>query len=163
CAGCGGDKMRPVGSGKPSVVYEYVQPHFRKRVFRRETLSCRCGHIVTAPAPARVGEKTRYAPSFIAHLIVTKCADSIPQYRLERAYRNIGIPMSRSTMYSLLQREGRELRPLQEAADRPRARCTRRTRRRDQHASARHRTSRFLLDLRHARPRRVSLCPRSQW
>lgn len=116
CAGCGHAKMRNVGSGKPSVVYEYVQPHFRKRVFRRETLSCRCGHIVTAPAPDRVGEKTRYAPSFIAHLIVTKCADSIPQYRLEKAYRNLGIPMSRSTMCALLHRGGRELRPLQEAA-----------------------------------------------
>lgn len=116
CADCGSATMRPVGSGKSSVVYEYVQPHFRKRVFRRETLSCRCGHIVTAPAPERVGDKTRYAPSFIAHLIVTKCGDSIPQYRLEKAYRNLGIPMSRSTMCSLLHRGARELRPLQEAA-----------------------------------------------
>lgn len=116
CASCGSDKMRNVGAGKPSVVYEYVQPHFRKRVFRRETLSCRCGHIVTAPAPDRVGEKTRYAPSFIAHLIVTKCGDSIPQYRLEKAYRNLGIPMSRSTMCALLHRGGRELSALQNAA-----------------------------------------------
>jgi transposase len=116
CAECGEGKMRNVGSGKPSVVYEYVQPHFRKKVFRRETLSCRCGHIVTAPAPERVGEKTRYAPSFIAHLIVSKCGDSIPQYRLEKAYRNLGIPMSRSTMCSLLHRGARELLALQEAA-----------------------------------------------
>jgi transposase len=116
CAHCGNDKMRSVGAGKPSVVYEYVQPHFRKRVFRRETLSCRCGHIVTAPAPDRVAEKTRYAPSFIAHLIVTKCGDSIPQYRLEKAYKNLGIPMSRSTMCALLHRGGRELAALQNAA-----------------------------------------------
>jgi transposase len=116
CASCGSEKMRQVGHGKPSVVYEYVQPHFRKRVFRRETLSCRCGHIVTAPAPDRVGDKTRYAPSFIAHLIVTKCGDSIPQYRLEKSYRNLGIPMSRSTMCSLLHRGARELEPLQRAS-----------------------------------------------
>jgi transposase len=116
CSACGNEKMRNVGAGKPSIVYEYVQPHFRKRVFRRETLSCRCGYIVNAPAPERVGEKTRYAPSFIAHLIVTKCGDSIPQYRLEKAYRNLGIPMSRSTMCSLLHRGGRELAPLQNAA-----------------------------------------------
>lgn len=116
CGQCGNEKMRHVGAGKPSVVYEYVQPHFRKRVFRRETLSCRCGHIVTAPAPDRVGEKTRYAPSFIAHLIVTKCGDSIPQYRLEKAYKNLGIPMSRSTMCALLHRGARELSALQNAA-----------------------------------------------
>jgi transposase len=116
CSHCGNEKMRNVGAGKPSVVYEYVQPHFRKKVFRRETLSCRCGHIVTAPAPDRVGEKTRYAPSFIAHLIVTKCSDSIPQYRLEKAYKNLGIPMSRSTMCALLHRGAKELNGLQKAA-----------------------------------------------
>jgi transposase len=72
CPECGNTELRRVGAGKPSTVFEYVQPHFRKRIYRRETLSCRCGHIVTAPAPDRVGEKTRYAASFIAHLVVSK-------------------------------------------------------------------------------------------
>jgi transposase len=116
CPKCGCTELRRVGNGKPSTVYSYVQPHFRKIVYQRETLSCRCGHIVTAPAPDRVGEKTRYSPSFIAHLIVSKCNDSIPQYRLEKAYRNIGIPMSRSTMCDLLHRSADELRPLYDAA-----------------------------------------------
>jgi len=115
CPSC--DKaLRAVGKGKLSSVIEYVRPHFRKRVFQRETLSCRCGHIVTAPAPERVGEKTRYAPSFIAHLVVSKCNDSIPQYRLEKAYRQIGIPISRSTMCDLFHRAADELRPLHAAA-----------------------------------------------
>jgi len=116
CPECGNTELRRVGNGKPSTVYEYVQPHFRKRIYRRETLSCRCGHIVTAPAPTRVGEKTRYAPSFIAHLIVSKCSESTPQYRLEKFYRNIGIPISRSTMCSLVHRGAAELRPLHNAA-----------------------------------------------
>lgn len=116
CPACGNTELRRVGNGKPSTVYEYVQPHFRKRIYRRETLSCRCGHIVTAPAPTRVGEKTRYAPSFIAHLIVSKCSESTPQYRLEKFYRNIGIPISRSTMCSLVHRGAAELRPLHKAA-----------------------------------------------
>jgi len=116
CPECGNTELRRVGAGKPSTVYEYVQPHFRKRIYRRETLTCRCGHIVTAPAPGRVGEKTRYAPSFVAHLIVSKCGDSIPQYRLEKAYRNLGIPVSRSTMCGLLHRGATELEPLYKAA-----------------------------------------------
>ncbi len=107
--------MHPVGS-KPSVVWEYVQPFFRKRVYERETVACSCGHITTAPAPERMGEKTRYAPSFIAHLIVNKCAHSNPQNRLEKAYRDIGVPMSRSTMCSLIHRGARELRPIYMAA-----------------------------------------------
>lgn len=117
CPTCGNDKsMRNVGFGKPSTVYEYVPGYFRTRIFRRQTLACRCGYIVTAPAPERVAEKTRYAPSFIAHLIVTKCSSSMPQYRLEKEYRNIGIPISRSTMCTLFHRGARELRPLYSAA-----------------------------------------------
>lgn len=117
CPTCGGDeKIRNVGFGKPSTVYEYIPGYFRRRIFQRQTLACRCGYIVTAPAPDRVAEKTRYAPSFIAHLIVTKCSSSMPQYRLEKEYRNIGIPMSRSTMCSLFHRGAHELRPLYAAA-----------------------------------------------
>jgi transposase len=116
CAACDNKKLRSVGAGKLSTVIEYVRPHFRKRVYQRETLACRCGRIVTAPAPERVGEKTRYAPSFVAHLVVSKCNDSIPQYRLEKAYRQIGVPISRSTMCDLFHRAATELRPLHEAA-----------------------------------------------
>jgi transposase len=115
CPSCEGS-LRPIGAGKASSVIEYVRPHFRKRIFRRETLSCRCGHMVTAPAPDRVGEKTRYASSFVAHLVVSKCNDSIPQYRLEKAYRQIGIPIARSTMCDLFHRAADELRPLYNAA-----------------------------------------------
>jgi len=116
CPECGNTKLRRVGKGKSCTVYEYIAPHFRRRVYNRETLSCRCGTIVTAPAPVRVGEKSRYAPSFVAHLIVSKCSESMPQYRLEKHYRNLGIPMSRSTMCSLLHRGADELRPLHAAA-----------------------------------------------
>jgi transposase len=116
CPDCGNAKLRPVGAGKPSTVYEYVQPYFRKRIYQRETLCCRCGYIVTAPAPDRVGDKTRYAPSFVAHLIVSKCSESTPQYRLEKFYRNIGIPIARSTLCGLLHRGAGELRPLYAAA-----------------------------------------------
>jgi transposase len=116
CPACGNGQLRRVGKGKASTVYEYVQPHFRKRIYQRETLACRCGHIVTAPAPERVGDKTRYAASFVAHLIVNKCDDSFPQYRLEKSYRRLGIPISRSTMCDLLHRGADELRPLHAAA-----------------------------------------------
>lgn len=116
CPVCARRDLRAVGAGKLSSVVEYVRPHFRKRVYQRETLACRCGHIVTAPAPERVGEKTKYAPSFVAHLVVSKCNDSIPQYRLEKAYKQIGIPISRSTMCDLFHRAANELAPLHKAA-----------------------------------------------
>jgi transposase len=116
CPECGNSELRPVGSGKPSIVYDYVPGYFRKHLYRRQTLSCRCGYIVTAPPPERVAEKTRYAPGFIAHLAFSKCSNSIPQYRLEKEYKQIGVPISRSTMCSLFHRAAKELRPLYNAA-----------------------------------------------
>ena len=116
CPKCGAAELRRIGKGKPSTLYDYVQPFFRKRVFLRETLACRCGHVVTAPTPDRMGEKTRYAPGFVAHLIVNKCGDSNPQYRLEKSYKNIGIPISRSTLCGLIHRGAGELKPLHNAA-----------------------------------------------
>jgi len=116
CPHCGQEELRKVGDGKPSTVYDYVPGYFRRHVYRRETLSCRCGHIVTAAAPDRVAEKTRYAPGFIAHLIFSKCSSSMPHYRLEKEYRQLGIPISRSTMCTLFHRGASELRPLYNAA-----------------------------------------------
>jgi len=113
CPKCGRDDLKSVGDGKPSTVYEYVPGYFRKRVCRRETLACPCGdYIVNAPAPARTTDGTQYGPSFIAHLIISKCSDSIPLYRLEKHYRRIGVPISRSTMTDLFHRHAVLLSPL---------------------------------------------------
>jgi len=46
----------------------------------------------------------------------SKCGDSNPQYRLEKSYRNIGIPISRSTLCGLIHRGAAELKPLHNAA-----------------------------------------------
>lgn len=113
CPHCKSAELRSVGDGKPSTMFEYVPGYFRRRVFRRETLSCRCGqYIVNAPAPERTTDKTQYGPGFIAHLIVSKCGDSIPLYRLEKQYRRLGIPISRSTMTDLFHRHAELLAPL---------------------------------------------------
>jgi transposase len=113
CPQCGNAKLRPVGDGKQSVVYEYVPGHFRRCVYLRETLSCSCGsYIVTAPPPDKSTDRTRYGPGFVAHLMVSKCADSIPMYRLEKGYDRIGIPIARSTMTDLFHRNAELLAPL---------------------------------------------------
>jgi transposase len=113
CPACGNDRLKPVGDGKPSTRIDYVAGYFRRRVFQRETLACRCGdYIVSAPAPDRSTDKTRYGPGFIAHLIVSKIADSIPLYRLEKQYRRLGIDIARSTMTDLFHRNAELLAPL---------------------------------------------------
>jgi transposase len=113
CPKCGRDDLKSVGGGKPSTVYEYVPGYFRKQVYCRETLACACGdYIVNAPGPERTTDKTRYGVGFVAHLIVSKCGDSIPLYRVEKHYRRVGIPIARSTMTDLFHRHAQLLAPL---------------------------------------------------
>ena len=104
---------KPAGT-KAVVTYSYVPGHFRRRVHARETLSCGCGYIVSAPPPERAFERTPYEASLVAHLVVAKCADATPLYRLEKQFARAGVPMSRSTMTDLFHRAGEHLRPLAE-------------------------------------------------
>jgi len=113
CPRCNGDDFATVGDGKTSSVTEYVQGYFRKRIFRRETLACSCGqHVVTAPVPDKVFDRTQYGPGFMAHLVVSKCCDSIPLYRMEQQFGRLGIPMARSTMTDLFHRVGELVAPI---------------------------------------------------
>lgn len=113
CPKCDGDDFKPLGSDKPSTIIEYVPGYFRRRIFQRQKLVCSCGeHVITAPVPDKVFDKTQYGPGFMAHLVVSKCADSIPLYRLEKQFKRLGVPMSRSTMTSLFHRCGELLAPI---------------------------------------------------
>lgn len=113
CPHCGNAELSPVGGGKESTVLRYVPGRFVRDVYQRETLKCRCGkYIVTAPAPEKALEGTRYDEGFVAHLMVSKCGDSIPLYRLEKQYRRCGLNISRATMNDLLHRHAELLEPL---------------------------------------------------
>jgi len=105
-------EAKPAGT-KQSEEYDYVAGYFRRKLHQRETLACTCGeYIVTAPAPPRVYDRGLYGPGFIAHLVVQKCGDSLPIYRMEKQFKRLGIPMSRSTMTELFHRAGELLKPL---------------------------------------------------
>jgi transposase len=113
CPSCGNNDLKPVGNGTPSVTYHYVGAHFRRRIYQRETLSCSCGrHIVTAPCPDKLADRSPYTASFIASLIVHKCEDGIPLYRLEKQFERLGIPVARSTMTELFHRGASLLAPI---------------------------------------------------
>lgn len=113
CTSCGSAELKTVGADKSSTVYEYVASHFRCRVYKRETLACGCGkYIVTAAPPDRVGDRTQYAPSFVAHVVVAKCADNRAQYDLAKEYARAGVPMTRSTLNGLFHRAGSALEPM---------------------------------------------------
>ena len=113
CHLCGGTAFRTVGTGKPSETYAYVPGYFRRNVVLREVVACRCGGcVLTAPAPERWSEKTRYDASFVAHLVVSKCLVVTPHYRLEQLFARTGMPVARSTINDLFRRAAQKLEPL---------------------------------------------------
>lgn len=113
CPACGGTADRPVGDGKKTELYEYIPGYFARQQHVQDKLACRCGgYIATAPPPRRVVEGGKYGPGFIAHIVVMKCADSLPLYRLAKQYERIGIPMARSTLNDLFHLAARKLEAL---------------------------------------------------
>lgn len=113
CHLCGGSNFRTVGTGKPSEIYSYVPGYFRRVVHTREVVACRCGGcVLTAPAPERWSDNTRYDSSFVAHLVVSKCLIVTPLYRLEQSFARLGMPVARSTMNDLFRRAAQRLEPL---------------------------------------------------
>jgi transposase len=78
----------------------------------QETLSCRCGEgVVTAEAPKAI-EKGQYGPGLIAHVVTSKCLDSIPLYRQAKVLSRAGVPIARTTLGDLFHSAARATEPL---------------------------------------------------
>jgi transposase len=113
CPLCSSTDFRAVGPGKESFTIDYVPGYFRRRRHVRETLACICGgHVVTAPGPDHSVEGARYGDSFRAYVVVSKCADSMPLYRLAKQFSRLGIPIARSTLTDLFHQAANVLKPL---------------------------------------------------
>jgi len=113
CPHCGNDKLKAVGQGTTTTIWEFVPATFIRHDYVQETLRCSCnGYIVKAPPPKKVVERGRYGASFLAHLVVAKCADHLPLYRLEKEFARIGVPVARSTMNELLHAAASKLKPI---------------------------------------------------
>jgi transposase len=114
CGACGG-AFRDLGEGLVTEQYEWVPAKIiRKRVVREKKV-CRCGDtIVTAPPPRQVTEGAEYGPGLHAHVVVGKCADSLPFYRQAKQLSRAGVPISRSTLGDLFHRSAELLAPIHE-------------------------------------------------
>ncbi len=113
CPKCGGREFTSLGDGKVTEVYELIPARFERQLHIQEKLRCRCGEtILTADGVPKVYDKARYGPGFLAHVVVSKCADSIPLYRQAKRYRREGVPIDRSTLVDLFHRTAELLSPL---------------------------------------------------
>jgi transposase len=113
CPKCGGHEFAPLGEGKLTELYELVTARVERQLHVQEKLRCRCGEtILTADTPPKVFDKTRFGPTFMAQVVVSKCADSIPLYRQAKAFRRTGVPVDDSTLGDLFHRTAEAVAPL---------------------------------------------------
>jgi len=78
---------------------EYVPASLVVKEFARAKYACKSceGHIVRAPLPTMLLPKSIFTASLLAYLIVSKFADSLPLYRMERMFKRLGFTLPRST------------------------------------------------------------------
>ena len=105
--------FRPVGDGEVVRRVEHVREHLVVVEYQLQTLASKHDdRIVKAKAPDGVIEGGHYGPGLYAHVITSKCADSLPLYRIEKMLERAGCPIARSTLCGFFHRGAELLRPI---------------------------------------------------
>jgi transposase len=105
--------FREVGDGEVVKRVEHVREHLVVVEYQLQTLASKAGDLlVKAKAPAGVVEGGHYGPGLYAHVITSKCADSLPLHRIETMLERAGYPIARSTLCDLFHRSADLLEPI---------------------------------------------------
>jgi len=86
-------------------------------------------HIITAEAPPGVVDRWPLRTGLHAHVVVSRCDDTMPLYGSEKALERAGYPIARSTLCTMFHRVADQLRPIYEENSTRGARWTLRARR----------------------------------
>ncbi len=107
------DDFRPLGDGDVVRRVEHVREHLVIVEYHLQKLVVRGGdHIVQATPPPNVIDGGAWGPSIYAHVIVSKCVDSMPLYRMERTLGRAGFAVARSVLCGLFHRAANVLEPI---------------------------------------------------
>ncbi|NPD66632.1 IS66 family transposase (plasmid) [Lichenicola cladoniae] len=112
---CCGHALHAIGELRTEQL-DMVPSQLRVRVTRRPRYACRgCeGTVVVAPAPERPVDGGMPTEALIAHVVVSKFADSLPLYRQAQMLERQGIKLDRSTLANWVGRACWWLTPLYE-------------------------------------------------
>lgn len=104
CEHCGEVPARPMPD-EVSYTIDLVPARVVRHRHLQQKVRCGCGScIVTAPPPARVGDKVQYGPRLASSLIVAKCLDAEAVERYAKGLQRIGVPISANTLFDLFHR-----------------------------------------------------------
>jgi transposase len=114
CSHCGGATQ--VIGYEESEQLDVIPPQYFVTVSKREKRACpRCRQagVRTAPAPARIVEKSLLSDELILNIIVAKYCDHLPLYRQSAMLqRDSGVEISRATLDGLVMQVGELLIPI---------------------------------------------------
>jgi transposase len=109
------DDFRKLGDGKLTGRIEHIREHLIIERFILETMISKDGeHIIVAEAPPGVVDGGHYGPGLHAHVVVSRCDDTMPLYGSEKALERAGYPIARSTLCTMFHRVADQLRPIYE-------------------------------------------------
>ncbi len=113
CGHCGDTEFEALGEGKVSHEYKFIPAKLIQTKHVREKRICQCKKtILTAPAPARVGESCHHGPEIHAHVVVSKCLDSNPLNRMEGQFSRSDVHLPKSTLCDMFHRTAKQLSPI---------------------------------------------------
>jgi transposase len=103
CLQCGTD-LKPIGKETVREELEYIPAKLRIVRYVRMAYECpKCKHtekpyIEKAPTPTPLMNHSLASPSSVANVMYQKYVNSMPLYRQEKDWENLGIALKRSTM-----------------------------------------------------------------
>ena len=114
CPCCGGTDLVDCGIERTEQIDRIPEAVIRREIRRAKKLCRGCETISTAPQPRICGTGSDYGPGLHAHVLVSKCLDSMPLHRQARQYERLGVPIARSTLGDIFSRSATMLEPLYE-------------------------------------------------
>jgi transposase len=107
------DDFRPLGDGEVVRRVEHVREHLVVVEYHLQKLVERGGErIVQAAPPLNVIDGGAWGPGVYAHVVVSKCVDSMPLYRIERTLGRAGHAVARSVLCGLFHCAANVLEPI---------------------------------------------------
>lgn len=109
------EQYREISCGEPIRRIEHVREHLVVIEYELQTLASKDGEeLIKASVPPGVSKGCQYGPGLHAHVVVSKCDDSIPFHRLAKMLQRAGSTLARSTLCTMFHRSADTFVPVYE-------------------------------------------------
>jgi transposase len=111
CGQCGGAMVKIGEHVRERLACKPIEFYVERDIFPQ--YACKpCERVVAEPVPAAILDRSQFAPSVQAQVVIAKYLDHMPLYRQEALYARSGIELPRSTQAEMVGAVGVALQPL---------------------------------------------------